>query len=133
MTIDELIGQVGAKYLRIRLDETDDLDDTARYLIDRLSEEQIAFIVKAILEDEMLAGKVDIKLPRHLMQDYELPHSILVEERTTYYRNAPSSKAALLLVATGNDEGQSLNHLTRIGIAQLTDVPNFGLMLPQLM
>ena len=123
MTIGELIGQVGARYLGMRLDEADDSDDTARYLIDRLSEEQIAFIVKAILEDAMLAEKVDIKLPRHLMQDYELPNSILVEERTTYYRNAPCSKAALLLVTTGDDEVQSLHHLTRIGIAQLTDVP----------
>ena len=38
MTTDELIGQVGARYLRMRLDEADDSDDTARYLIDRLSE-----------------------------------------------------------------------------------------------
>lgn len=125
MTIDELIGQVGARYLGMKLDEADDTDDTARYLIDRLSEGQIASIVKAILEDAILAEKVDIKLPRNLMQDYDLPNSILVEERTTYYRNAPCSNAALLLVTTGDDEVQSLNHLTRIGVAQLTDVPKF--------
>ena len=126
MTTSELIGRVGARYLGMRLDESDDSDDSddpARYLIDLLSKEQTAFIVKAVLDDATLAEKVDIKLPRHLMQDYELPNSILVEERTTYYRNARCSKAALLLVTTGDDELQSLNHLTRIGIAQLTDVP----------
>ena len=123
MTIGELIGQVGARYLEMRLNETDDSDDTARYLIDRLSEEQTVFIVKAILENAMLAERVDIKLPRYLMKNYELPNAILVKERATFYRNAPCSKAALLLITTGDDEGQSLNHLTRIGVAQLTDVP----------
>ena len=110
MTTSELIGQVGARYLGMRLDESDDSDDPARYLIDLLSKEQTAFIVKAVLDDATLAEKVDIKLPRHLMQDYELPNSILVEERTTYYRNARCSKAALLLVTMGDDELQSLNH-----------------------
>ena len=123
MTTDELIGQVGARYLRMRLDEADDSDDTARYLIDRLSEEQTTAIAKAILADAMLAEKVEIKLPRHLMQDKGLPDSILAEERVTYHRNAPCSKAALLLATTGDDEAQSLNHLTRIGISQLMDVP----------
>lgn len=123
MTIGELIGQVGARYLGKRLGEVDDAEDTARFLIDRLSEDQTAFIVKAILEDEILADKVDIKLPRHRMKNYEFPNSILVEQRTTYYRNAPCNKEALLLATTGDDEVQSLKHLTRIGVAQLTDVP----------
>jgi len=123
MTKGELIGQVGARYLEMSLNETNDSDETARFLIDRLSEEQTAFIVKAIMENAMLVEKVDIKLPRNLMQDYELPNSIFVEERATFYRNAPCSKAALLLVTTGDDEVQSLNHLIRIGVAQLIDVP----------
>ena len=58
MTTDELIGQVGARYLRIKLDDADDSDDTARYLIDRLSEGQTAAIAKAILADAVLSEKV---------------------------------------------------------------------------
>ena len=123
MTRNELIGQVGARYLRIKLDESDDSDGTARYLIDRLSEEQIASIAKAILVDEILVEKVEIKLPRHLMRSYGLPDSILAEERATYYRNAACIKAALLLATTGDDEAQSLNHLTPIGISQLMGTP----------
>ncbi|MDE0041561.1 MAG: DNA translocase FtsK, partial [Candidatus Poribacteria bacterium] len=123
MTTDELIGQVGVEYLRIKLDEADDSDDTARYLIDRLSEGQTAAIAKAILADAALSEKVEIKLPAYLMRDQVLPSSILSEERATYYRNAECSKAALLLATTGDDEAQSLNHLTPIGIAQLMDNP----------
>ena len=125
MTTDELIGQVGARYLRIKLDDADDSDDTARYLIDRLSEGQTAAIAKAILADAVLSEKVEIKLPTRFMQGQKLPDLILTDERATYYRNAQCRKAALLLATTGDDEAQSLNHLTPIGIAQLMDNPKF--------
>ena len=123
MTIDELIGQVGARYLRFKLDETDDSEDTARYLIDRLSEGQTAAIAKAVLADSTLIEQIEIKLPIHFMQGQGLPDLILTEERATYYRNAQCSKAARLLATTGDDEAQSLNHLTPIGIAELMDIP----------
>ena len=125
MTTDELIGQVGARYLRIKLDEADDSDDTARYLINRLSEGQTAAIAKAILADAVLSEKIEIKLPTRFMQGQKLPDLILTDERTTYYRNAQCRKAAILLATTGDDEAQSLNHLTPIGIAQLMDNPKF--------
>ena len=123
MTIDELIGQVGARYLHFKLDQADDSEGTARYLIDRLSERQTAAIAKAILTDTMLAEMIEIKLPRHFMQNQDLPISIMAEERATYYRNAPCSRVALLLATTGDDEAQSLNHLTPIGVAELRGVP----------
>ena len=123
MTTNKLIGQVGARYLRMRLDEIDASGDTARYLIDRLSEKQTAAIAKAILVDPILSEKVEIKLPCYSMQGLGLPDSILVEERTTYYRNAACSKTALLLATMGDDEVQSLNSLTRIGTLELMNVP----------
>ena len=123
MTTNELIGQVGTRYLRMRLDEVDASGDTARYLIDRLSAEQTAAIAKAILADPTLSEKIEIKLPRYSMRDLGLPDSILAEERTTYYRNAACNKAALLLATMGDDEVQSLNSLTRIGTLELMNVP----------
>lgn len=125
MTIEELIGQVGARYLHFKLDEADDSDDTARYLIDRLSEGQTAAIAKAVLADSTLIGIIEIKLPAHFMQGQGLPDSILTEERATYYRNAQCSKTARLLATTGDDEAQSLNHLTPIGIGELMGTPEF--------
>ncbi len=122
MTANELIGQVGTRYLRMRLDEVDASGDTARYLIDRLSEEQTAAIAKAILADSTLFEKIEIKLPRYSMRGLGLPDSILAEERTTYYRNAACNKTALLLATMGDDEAQSLNSLTRIGTLELMDV-----------
>ena len=123
MTTDELIGQVGARYLRMRLDEADGSEDTARYLIDRLSEGQTAAIAKAVLADSTLIEQIEIKLPSHFMRGQRVPDLILTEERATYYRNAQCGKAALLLATTGDDEAQSLNHLTPIGIAELMDKP----------
>ena len=123
MTANELIGQVGARYLRMKLDKVDASGDTARYLIDRLSEEQTAAIAKAILADSTLFEKIEIKLPRYSMQDLGLPDSILAEERTTYYRNAVCNKTAILLATMGDDEAQSLHSLTRIGTLELMDVP----------
>ena len=125
MTIDELIGQVGARYLQFKLDEANDSEDTARYLIDRLSEGQTAAIAKAVLADSTLIEKIEIKLPTHFMQGQGLPDLILTEERATYYRNAQCSKAARLLATTGDDEAQSLNHLTPIGIGELMGTPEF--------
>ena len=67
MNSDELIGQVGALYLKqsIAMDET---DGTARFIIDRLSAQQTGAIAKAILNDPTLAPLVDIKLPAHWAQ-----------------------------------------------------------------
>ena len=123
MTTKKLIGQVGVEYLRMMLDEADDSGDTARYLIDQLSKDQIAAIAKAILADPVLCEVIEIKLSRQFMKDQDLPDSILTPERATFYRNAPCSKRALLLAATGDDEAQSLNHLTPVGIPQLMGIP----------
>lgn len=123
MTINELIGEVGAGYLRIKLREASGSEETARYLIDRLSEKQTAAIARTILMDPMLLDMIEMKLPSHFIQGHDLPDSILTEERATYYRNAECNKAARLLATTGDDEAQSLNHLSPIGTTQLMDSP----------
>ena len=122
MTSDQLIGEVVASYLRLRLTE-DDSTGVARYLLDCLSANQTAAVARAILADPALAGRVEIKLPIHFVGGQELPADILTKERTTYFRNAACAKSALLVANTGDDEEQSLKELVPIGAAELLAHP----------
>lgn len=118
MKNDELIGQVGAEYLRACLRESND-DSTARYLLDCLTAEQTVAIANAVSSDSQLANITEIKLPRHFVGHLGLPDFFLTNERTTYYRNAFCNKPVLLITNTGDDEEQSLKELEPIGRAQL--------------
>jgi len=122
MTTLELLGQVAAQYLKDRLVE-DDSGGTARYLLDCLTKEQTAAVAKAILADPGLSALVEIKLPKHFVEGYDLPETVLTTERTTYFRNADINKAALLVANTGDDEEQSLKELVPIGAPQLFNHP----------
>ena len=122
MTSDELIGMVGARFLRNRLTE-DDTAGVARYLLDCLTADQTAAIAKAVLVDPGLCNLVEIKLPIRFVGDHGLPPEILTEERTTYFRNAACGKSALLVANTGDDEEQSLKELVPIGAPQLLTYP----------
>lgn len=148
-----LLGRVAALYLRDRLSEDDPsgtLDrvgepttsrakgalrrdngegassttGTARFIIDCLSPAQTAAIALAILGDVDLAERFDIKLPRAFMAGYDVPESILTDERATYYRNALSDRPALLLANTGDDEEQSLRDLSPVGAPDLHARPD---------
>jgi DNA segregation ATPase FtsK/SpoIIIE, S-DNA-T family len=118
MSSDQLIGKVVASYLRDRLTE-DDSTGVARYLLDCLSADQTAAVAQTILADAALSTLVEIKFPIHFVGEHGLPAHILTSERTTYYRNAACSKAALLVANTGDDEEQSLKELVPIGAAEL--------------
>ena len=122
MKRNELIGRVATRYLQecANLDET---EGTARFILDSLTAEQTASIAQAILDDEALSNRVEIKLPLHFLQDFVLPKAILTTERATFYRHAPCDKPALLLANTGDDEGQSLKELVPIGTPQLQSHP----------
>lgn len=113
MTSDELLGKVGASYLRDHLSD-DDSTGVARYLLDCLSAEQTAAIAKTILADARLSQLIEIKLPTHFVGHLDLPLDVLTNERMTYFRNAACEKPALLLANTGDDEGQSLKDLVFI-------------------
>ena len=147
MTRDELLGRVAVLYLGDRLTRPDDpvstlnepndgtghvnlhdeapkngidtIGGTARFIIDCLNGAQTAAIARAILADPDLGSEFEIKLPRGLVGDFNLPNEILTHERATYFRNAPCSRPALLLANTGDDEEQSLRELTPIGAPDL--------------
>lgn len=123
MNSDELIGEVAAKYLRVRLTE-EDSGGVARYLLDCLTADQTAAIARTILADAGLSQLIDIKLPIHFVGDHGLPDHVLTAERTTYFRNAACERSALLVANTGDDEEQSLKELVPIGAPQLLAHPS---------
>jgi S-DNA-T family DNA segregation ATPase FtsK/SpoIIIE len=118
----ELIGSVGASYLRDRL-SGDDAPGVARFLLDCLPADQTAAVAKAILADRDLSSLIEIKLPVHFVGSYGLPADVLTSERTTYFRNAACDKSALLVANTGDDEEQSLKDLVSIGAPELLAQP----------
>ena len=128
MTSDELIGKVGATYLRYRLTE-DDATGVARYLLDCLTADQTAAVAKAVLADSDLSRLVEIRMPVHFVGGHGLPPEVLTEERTTYFRNAACNKSALLVANTGDDEEQSLKELVPIGAPQLQVHPEIWVMI----
>src|SRR5437763_4119328 len=138
MNSTELIGRVAACYLRNQL-STNVKEGTARFIIDNLTAEQTAAIVRAILSDSALAAEVDIKMPIRFLDGQDLPDSVLTERRATYFRNAECEKAALLLANIGDDETQSLKELVQIGAAQLQEhaelwvqIASADILLPEL-
>lgn len=117
-----LIGDVAALYLK-QIIAADNTEGTARLIIDCLTSEQTAAVAQAILSDITLTNLVEMKLPSHFLQGYDLPGSILTDKRATLYRNAACEKSALLLANTGDDEEQSLKELVPIGALQLRAHP----------
>src|SRR3546814_12853210 len=84
----ELIGAAGATSLRQRLGTTSDDDGVARFLLDRLSGEQVAAIAAALLQDPATDALLKIAIPRALVTHFDLPEHVLTDERTTHVRNA---------------------------------------------
>lgn len=121
MTAHDILGEVAAAYLLQNLLQED--EGTARYLLDCLTAEQTAAVAKAILAHRELKERAELKLPRHFLESFGLPGSILTDERTTYFRNAACAKPALVVANTGDDEEQSLKELVPIGAPQLLSHP----------
>jgi len=123
VTPSELIGAAGAALLRQRLVSVSEADGVARYLLDKLTGEQVAAITKALLEDATTESLLKIALPRVLVGDYGLPDHVVTDERTTAIRNAACDKPALLMANADDDQGASLGDVTLIGAKQLIEDP----------
>lgn len=120
MNAHELIGLIAAKIIK-QASPLRDADDTtvARFLLDRLTREQVAEICRQILYDVVLQGNVEIKLPQKQYAQENLPESLLTDERTTYWRNASCDKPILILANNEDDQRQSLRELTSLGSKEL--------------
>lgn len=110
-----LIGKVAAQYLNNAIDAREPDEGTARFLLDRLTGEQIAVICRTILDTPHLVKDVEIKIPEALGAEFDLPSEVLTSEGPVHWRHAACSKAALLLASVNDNEEQSLAVLTRIG------------------
>jgi S-DNA-T family DNA segregation ATPase FtsK/SpoIIIE len=123
VTPSDLIGAAGATSIRLRLDTLTPEDELARYLLDRLTGEQVAAITRALLADPVTAGKLMIALPRDLVAPFGLPETVITDERTVRVRNLACDRPAMLIANTDDDQGASLGDVTLIGAKQLTEEP----------
>jgi hypothetical protein len=64
VTPSDLIGAAGAASIRQRLSAIGDGEGVARYLLDRLTGEQVAAITSALLVDPQTDALLKIQLPR---------------------------------------------------------------------
>lgn len=120
----ELVGAAGVALLKHRLTGHASDDGTARFLLDRLTGEQVAAIVSAVLADP-IASQIRVLVPRSLVNGLGLPEDVITDERTTRMRNMNHDRPALLLANADDDQGESLLHLTLVGAKQLTESPDF--------
>jgi S-DNA-T family DNA segregation ATPase FtsK/SpoIIIE len=132
-----LIGKVAAQYLNNAIDAREPDEGTARFLLDRLTGEQIAVICRTILDTPHLVRDVEIKIPEALGAEFDLPSEVLTLEGPVHWRHAACSKAALLLASVNDNEEQSLAVLTRIGARDIKtahglwiEIAGRGLQLP---
>ncbi|RUX15653.1 DNA translocase FtsK, partial [Mesorhizobium sp. M2A.F.Ca.ET.042.01.1.1] len=123
MNPSDLIGAAGATSIRLRLDALSPEDGIARYLLDRLTGEQVAAITRALLTDTKATELLNIALPRSLVSPFGLPDSVMTDERMVAIRHADYNRPALLFANTDEDQGASLGDVTLIGAKQLTEEP----------
>ena len=123
MNASELLGAVGAASLRERLANASESDGLARFMLDRLTGQQVAAVVQALLLDGETAKKILIAMPRALVEGLDLPESVITDERTVALRHAECDRPALLLANTDDDQGASLQDVTLLGAKQLTEEP----------
>lgn len=120
----DLIGKVATEYLKSNFNMDVESEGIARFLLDRLTGRQVARICEEILADAELKSFIEIKVPSKLVEEYQLPPEIITEEKTTYWRNAPINKPAIILANTNDDQGQSLRDITTIGAKDLKSNPD---------
>ena len=117
----ELIGQVAADFLKrsIQADEANENEAVSRFLLDRLTAQQVAAICQTILQDSELAPLIKIQVPRDLVGSFGLPDEVLTRERTVHLRHSDCDRPALLLANISDDQAQSLNDITSVGAQEL--------------
>ena len=122
----QLIGQVAKEYFRKQLqsESLDNPDGVARFLLDRLTGEVVTAICLNILQDTQLNSRVQIKVPKTLVEGMGLPDDVVTEFKTTYWRNAECQKDALILANINDDQGTSLRDISTIGAGDLKAVPD---------
>lgn len=115
----ELIAKVGAGYLEKCIGPSLDRGSTARFLLDSLPGQQVAALCLEILSRPALSSICQIRVPRKLVENQNLPDEILTDEKTTFWRHAPCDKPVLILANTDDEQGQSLRDISPVGSTEL--------------
>lgn len=123
MIVHQLIGLVAADLIAKRTQSGEAQDGVARYLLDRLTPVQIVAICQAILSTPTLAGAVQLRIPKEIGANADLPAEILTEQRATYWRHQHCERPILVIATTDDDQRQSLMDLTPIGSEELLAEP----------
>jgi DNA segregation ATPase FtsK/SpoIIIE, S-DNA-T family len=125
MRADRIIGRVAATILDDRLDhashgQNEQPESAAIFRLDKLASSQIAAVVREVLSNAKLADRIDIKIPRMLVDGENLPEAALTLMNAGAVRNAGTKKEALL-TANGNEQGLSdtLGYVTALGAKEL--------------
>ena len=113
-----MIGAIAVDYLRKMLASRQTDEGAARFVLDRLTGEQIAEICQAILQSD-LAAQVEIKVRESLGRSFDLPESVLTAQGLVHWRHADCLKPALLIAGVDDSEEKSFGVLTPIGARDL--------------
>jgi len=125
----ELIGKVAADFLKRSIQTDEASEGVARFLLNRLTAQQVAAVCQTILQDSELAPLIKIQVPRGLVESYNLPVEILTDERTVHLRHSDCDRPALLLANISDDQAQSLNDITSVGAQELKGQIEFWIKL----
>lgn len=125
MLADKIIGRVAATILERRLNDasvgqSEQPDSAALFRLDKLADTQIAAVVREILRNGTLTDRVDIKIPKSLVEGLGLPEETLTLMNAGAVRNTGTAKQALL-TANGNEQNlaDTLGHVTALGAKEL--------------
>ena len=106
-------------------------------MLDQLNGDQVAAIIRAILDDSELKAAFHVQIPRTLVQGENLPDDVLTDEKTVHLRHATFDQFGLILASSNDDQGQSLQDITKLGATDLKEkvalwvnVASSGLNLP---
>jgi DNA segregation ATPase FtsK/SpoIIIE, S-DNA-T family len=126
---DKIIGRVVASVLLSRLPaihEGSQQPDLSYFRLDKLDGSQIAAAVREIRLNPMLADRVDLKIPRWLVQGEGLPDDALTLHNAGAARNEGTAKS-VMLTANGSEPGlaDTLGHVAALGAKELRSHDQF--------
>lgn len=129
MSADKIIGRVVASVLLSRLPaiaEGEPPPDTSYFRLDKLDGGQIAAAVREIRLNAMLADRVELRIPRWLVQGEGLPEDALTSENAGAARNQDPAKS-VMLTANGTESGlgDTLGHVAALGAKELRSHEKF--------
>lgn len=113
-----MIGAIAVSYLRKTLASQQADGGTARFVLDRLTGEQVSVICHAILQSD-LAEQIEIKVRESLGKSFDLPETVLTAQGLVHWRHADCLKPALLIAGVDDSEEKSFGVLTPIGARDL--------------